>query len=444
MSRARTQIGRPRDTLRLTVNGGRLPLGALLAVVVALAVGASQARPAGSDSITITMLSFTTNQPAFQVLIPNFERVYPNITVNPTYISSSLANQLEPTEFAVGNAPDLMTDFPGSEAPDSVCRLQAFGWLAPLVKVPWTKRMPPAMTSLSKCGEGLYVFEPQIALYGIFTNNALFAKLGLKVPQTFAQLIDVCKKAKAAGTTAMILDGAGTDSAMFIRALAIPLVYGQDKHWTAQRKAGAVTFDGTPGWQQALQEFVEMNSVGCFQPGASATSLSDAEADFAEGQGLMYANHSGQKGILDALQPQFAYSFAPFPAASTPGQTATYVHISSGLSINAHSSPEAQAAALAFINFIARPKQNALYAQETGGMTSYQFLKGQLPSFMSGFAPVLAHDLYIVDPAAPWTGGVGGAFGQGGQGLLTGQSTVDGVLNAMDAAWAAATSPAGP
>jgi raffinose/stachyose/melibiose transport system substrate-binding protein len=414
------------------------PRGGVLAgvcVVFALALGASQASPAGNDSVTISMLAFTTNEPAFQVLIPNFERVYPNITVNATYVSSGTAITLEPTELATGSAPDLITTFPGSETPYSVCRLATTGYLAPLVKVPWAKRSLPTMTSLSKCGPVLYVFEPQIAPYGVFANNTLFAKLGLKVPQTFAQLLDVCRKAKAAGTTAMILDGSNT--AMFTRALAVPLVYAQDKHWTAKLKAGTATFDGSPGWRQTLQEFVDMNSAGCFQPGATATTEGGAEADFAEGQGLMFADHSGLKGAIDSLDPQFAYSFAPFPAGTSPDQIATFLHISSGLSINAHSSAQNQAAALTFINFIARPKQNALYTQATGGVTSYQFLKGQLPGFMSAFAPVVAHDRYIVDPAGPWMGTVGLAEAQDSLGLLTGQTTVDSTLNAMDAAWKA-------
>src|ERR1700759_213542 len=98
------------------------------------------------------------------------------------------------------------------------------------------------------------MFEPQITPYGIFTNNAMFAKLGLKVPQTFAQLMAVCQRAKAAGTAAMILDGG---AAMFVRALAMPLVYAQDKHWTAKLRAGAITFDTSTGWRQALQEFAD-------------------------------------------------------------------------------------------------------------------------------------------------------------------------------------------
>ncbi len=382
------------------------------------------------------MLGFTTAQPAWQVLIPNFERVYPNITINATYQQSSTAGGVELIELAAGNAPDLLTLFPGCLSPDSICGPARNGYLAPLVNVPWAKRSLPSLTSLSKYGKGLYVFEPQISPYGVFTNNALFAKLGLKVPQTFAQLLDVCRKAKAAGIPALIQDGASSDTGALIRNLATSTVWAQDKHWTAQLKAGTVTFSGTPGWRQAFQEFADMNSAGCFQPGVSGTSLGSQEAEFAEGQGLMMWQYSGVKGVIDSLDPQFAYSFVPAPFGASVNQTATFLHISSGLSINAHSSPQSQAAALLFINFVARPKQNALFTQITGGLTQYEFLKGQVPSFMSSFAPVFAQNRYITDPfAALGNGVVGLTEFQQGQGLLTGQTTVDGAVNAMDAAW---------
>jgi ABC-type glycerol-3-phosphate transport system substrate-binding protein len=50
--------------------------------------------------------------------------------------------------------------------------------------------------SLSKYGQGLFAFEPIVAPQGIFTNDALLSRLGLKVPQTFTQLLDVCRKVR--------------------------------------------------------------------------------------------------------------------------------------------------------------------------------------------------------------------------------------------------------
>ncbi len=150
----------------------------------------------------------------------------------------------------------------------------------------------------------------------MFTDNALFAKLGLKVPQTFAQLLAVCRAAKAPRHVrgdsrrgeCRLRDGAA-------RPRRSALVYAKDKHaGSLELKAGTVTFDGSPGWHKALQEFVEMNSAGCFQPGVTGTTQGAAEAEFAQGQGLMLPYNSGVKGAIDALDPQFpGFSVRPRP-----------------------------------------------------------------------------------------------------------------------------------
>jgi raffinose/stachyose/melibiose transport system substrate-binding protein len=179
--------------------------------VFALALATGEARPAGNDQVTITMLVNQPPQPGYQVLIPNFERVYPNIKVEPTYASTSAVwYQLETTELAAGNAPDVLGTSPGCGTPVSVCVLAKAGDLAPLVREPWLRWSLPLVTSLGKYGPGLYAFTPALTPWGVFTNDALFRKLGLKVPETFSQLLSICRAAQEAGTIAVLLNGGGT------------------------------------------------------------------------------------------------------------------------------------------------------------------------------------------------------------------------------------------
>jgi raffinose/stachyose/melibiose transport system substrate-binding protein len=63
-------------------------------------------------------------------------------------------------------------------------------------------------------------------------------------------------------------------------------------------------------------------------------------------------------------------------------------------------------------------------------------MKGQLPSFMSGFAPIVSGHQYVINPVETWWNpSVNSTLAQDGIGLLTGQESIDDVLNAMDAAW---------
>jgi raffinose/stachyose/melibiose transport system substrate-binding protein len=216
-----------------------------------------------------------------------------------------------------------------------------------------------------------------------------------------------------------------------ILGLATSLVYGQGTHWTAALKAGTVSFDGTAGWHQALQEVVEMDNAGCFEPGVTGNTT----GFFAQGQALMSDGASDQK---DALQfVNFSYSFHPFPATTATGQPQTMlIPAATAVAVNAHSSAQNQAAAQTFVDFIARPAQSALFAQVTGGFTQYQFLKGQTPSFMSDFATIFKNHEYALEPDLTWWNpSVGFVLANDAIGLFTGQETPDSLLQAMDAAW---------
>ncbi len=416
----------------------RAALAVLASGAFALGLGASDARPAKTTTVTISMLALANYESAYDVLIPNFERVYPNITVNITYAHPiTVLDQIEVTELAAGTAPDLLSTNSGCGTIVAICQLAPAEDLAPLVKAPWVKRSLPLVTSADKHGQGLFAFTPAVSPYGMFTNDALFAKLDLKMPQTFSELLGVCKKAEADGTTAVLFaGGTAANTAALVTDLAVATLYAQDKQWTGELKAGKATFAGTPGWQQALQEFIDMNNAGCFQPGATGTSGASAEAEFAQGQGLMFVDFSTSMGSIVMNSPQFTYTFHPFPGGTDQNKTSTFLNFNLSVSVNAHSSPQNQAAAQTFIDFIARPKQNALYAQTTGGLTQYEFLKGQIPPFMSSFATVFAEHDYLVDPRASWwNANVLLTLETDTIGLITGQETIDDILNAMDAAW---------
>jgi raffinose/stachyose/melibiose transport system substrate-binding protein len=411
---------------------------AVVGAVFALGVGASEARPAGSSQVTISMLANPVYQSAYQVLIANFERVYPGVTINASY-AGNLATlaQVEMTELAAGNAPDLLSVYPGCGMPISVCVLARDGYLAPMLRVPWAKYSLPLVTSSGKYGAGLFVFEPALSPGGVFTNDDLFRKLGLRVPQTFAQVLALCQQAKAAGTSALIMDGASTTGVgLLLLNLAVAPVFGQDRQWDGQLRAGRVGFDSTPGWHQALQEFVDLNNSGCFQPGTTGTTLPAEEQEFDQGQGLMAPAPSSVLGAFAAAGLQFAYSFHPFPGGSSPAQTTTPLGFTTGLGVNAHSSAQNQAAAQTFVNFLARPKQDALFAKIAGGVTQYEFLHGQVPAFMSTFEPLFKAKEYVISPSYSWwNANVLLVLQNDGIGLLTGQESIDEILNAMDAAW---------
>jgi raffinose/stachyose/melibiose transport system substrate-binding protein len=406
--------------------------------MVMFGLGTSQARPARSDRVSISVIALAQAQPAYSVLIPNFERVYPNITINPTYAGTTLQYlQLTTTELAAGNGPDLIPTGVGCGSTIAVCDLAKEGYLAPLLREPWVKRSLRIVTSASKYGQGLFVFSPELEFEGLYTNDDMFKRLGLQVPQTFQQLLSVCTQAKADGTIPVLFPAEGaTVPEHLVEDIALNTVYANDKRWNSELNAGTVSFEGTPGWHAALQELVDMNSAGCFEPGAAGLASIAADAEFAQGEALMYFNLDSHYGLIGAGDPHFTVSHRPFPAGDSPGQSIVQLEIATGLAVNAHSSAANQAAAHLFVDFLARPAQDALYARLIGGFTQYQFLHGQLPTYLTSFDSAVANHEYGTNPQIGWWNpDVANALNTESVGLLTGQTTIDEVLQAMDAAW---------
>ena len=208
----------------------------------ALGVGVSDVRPAeGNGAITISMLAVANGQPGYQVLIANFERVYPNITVDVTYAPTvAVLTQLETTELAAGNAPDILATYPGCGTADLDLCARASRRPGADDQGAVGEAVAPARHLAGQVRPGaLRLRAARSRPSASSRTTPCSRKLGLKVPQTFSQLLEVCQKAKADGTAAVILAGADvTEVQYLVTELAVATVYGKDKHWAAELKSG--------------------------------------------------------------------------------------------------------------------------------------------------------------------------------------------------------------
>jgi len=418
-------------------HGARCALAAVAFVCVLAPISAT-ARAVSKESVSLTFLAYVTYQPAYAAVIASFERAHPDITVDVTYTPTIQSlYQLETTQLAAGNATDLLTTYPGCGTPISICRLARSGQLAPMLRKAWARRLDPRVLEYSKVGPSLFAFEPAVVFDGLLTNDTMFKKLGLRFPQTFAQLLAFCAKARAAGTIPVLMPAQGSNTLQQLVAdIALTTVYAKDKTWGRKLREGKATFEGAPGWHQALAEIVRMNQAGCFQPGPAATTGPAGDSMFAQGQTLAYSMTTAHKGAIDAAKPAFTYTQRPFPAAERSAQNVVLLQLAPALSVNAHASKQSQAAAQQFVDFLARPAEGAVFARISGGLSEAQLRAAKFPGYLSSFLPLYTQGRYGINPIETWwNAAVGNALTTYGTGLLTGQESIDDVLEAMDAAW---------
>ena len=95
-----------------------------------------------------------------------------------------------------------------------------------------------------------------------------------------------------------------------------------------------------------------------------------------------------------------------------------------------------KASAQAFLDWVAEPEKAQHFAELSGAVPITGIDAETLAPSYEPIGDLLASSSYTIVPNSTWPNpAVYDALGAGVQGLLTGQKTVDQVLDEMDAAW---------
>jgi raffinose/stachyose/melibiose transport system substrate-binding protein len=407
--------------------------------VAALTVGLSAASAKPKAQITLTLLGSTGGgQAATEIMVKNFERVYPNINIQDTYVDTATEMTLLLTQFQAGNAPDIFPLNPGGGTVIGIWPLATAGRLLDLTGRPWQKRIfPPALSEVSCCGNGkgkIYGWPAVLNPFATIYNNDLFKQLGLSVPKKFSDVLAMCRKIVAAGKIPFVQAfGNVADGSIVGRPSAAEFVYSADPSWNTKRAKGQVTFASSPLWKRAIQSIVDMKDAGCFQPGANGTSRAQKYALFATGQAVMTETVGSEIPNMTAITPSLKVTMFNLPPDDAKNAVGVAIPstIWSGNAATAHPKE-----VRLFIDFLAREKQSSLFAKVAASIAPLDLKKGKLPDYMKQYmGPLFATGKAYGDFESTWPLGVFEAYRQGILGLFTGQTTVDSILANMDTVW---------
>jgi raffinose/stachyose/melibiose transport system substrate-binding protein len=415
----------------------RFGLLLVVASIVAIGAGGAVAAPAKSHAqVTVSFLGTTTNKPQWDVMIANFERVYPDINVEPTYVPSNQYGALLLTQLQSGGGPDLMQVLAGATSNWGAFPLGFQGKLLDLTGSPWVKRMYPGFAKWVSVKRRIYGAPTGYGTSGLMYNKDLFKQLGLTVPKTFPQLLSTCQKIKDAGKIPIVLGLADAVPNTLLSLVMTTFVYGQDPNWTLERIQKKTTFASSKEWQRALQAVVQLKD-SCIQPNAAAMVRSQAYATFARGDAVMYPAFASEHGVVKLINPNLQLGDFPLPADAAKDSVASYTTAQNILVANkATKSPKE---AKLFIDFTMRPKQNALFAKVGSVFSGDDLKKGNLPAEFADQVPLLKAGKALHQAAAGWPRPDKAMFTPVMTteviGLFTGQRTVAQILQNMDTLW---------
>lgn len=407
---------------------------AAVAASVAASIFSVSASPA-ADRTTVRIAFYGLQKNAMDYVVKNFNRANPNINAKPVYYTSSQELfAAYPAQIAAGNAPDILMTIVGNGTPLSVVPLVKAKKLAPITGS-WNnnKLSIPSVRKLNTIGGKVYAYTPGVSTAAWAANTGLLSKLGVKVPSTFADVLNVCRKAKAAGRAGLLAPGADQQSMWILASGAAPGVFAKHPNWLADRKKNKTTFASTPEWRVGFQRIADMNRAGCFQAGAAGTSFTNMLAMFANGQGAFAAGQDGQLAGISTLNPKLQWKLFPPPQAKASDPSVSLTPTFS-LSVNAKSKVKKQA--LTFIDFFSQPKQSAPFNKLAVNISATDFNKGTIPPLWSRFRSQIKQGKTIINPVLSWWNPlVLQVASANASGLLTGQKTPDDILKAMDVAW---------
>ena len=408
------------------------------ATTVALVMTGCAPGTGESGGVTeVVLMSITEHTGIYTPLVESFNETHDDIQIRVDYAPQESYPQVLATRLQGNNAVDVFYGSSGTGDPKSLIPLGDA--VLDLSDQPLAENVPPFAAPLYTADGKLYGWPLSIG-GRIVAYSEKYTEAGLDVPETFDELIDQCGVAADLGKNLFGLGALGSSSGLLIQQIAATEVYGPNPEWDADRAAGATSFATDEGWQRTMAEFQEMIDAECFPPDAGASDNLSIYQKFTGSNifavgfviDALYkvdAAIIAGGGRADSLQ---TYVFPP----SDKGERVMALSSGDALAVNANSgNPEA---ALEVINWFAEVKQANAFAAATDTISNFAS-----PDDPDSLPPVLLPVAeYIADPdknrlvaSAAWPAGVYQALLTYTQGLFTGQSTTQTVLEEMDKAW---------
>ena len=424
-------------------NRSRIAWTGLIAVSAASALILSGCQTGGGDEGSANEFSFTfatsnNLESPYQTLADEYMESHEGVTITTNPTPNDKYGETIRTQFQAGNASDVVQTTPGSGDARGLIGLADAGFLEPLGDTA-SGLVPEGSESLFEIDGKIYGQPLDFTIGSVVASIGNSFRMGMTDfvwPETMDDLYAACDAAAATGGSLIALAGAAPpNTGLMAQAIAATRVYADDPDWNQQRLDGDVTFADSQGWKDTLQTIIDLKDAGCFQAGAEGGGFDAITNGLSGGTSIGGFIPSGAAiEIAKAAPPEAGFAVEPFPAADggTP-----YVMASSNYTLSISAASTHKEAASAFLEWMAEDAQQQRYYELSGELPVSAYQDMDLAgTIYEPIVDLLASNSYTSLPSNVWPNpSVYEALGVGVQGLLTGQKTIDQVLEDMDNAW---------
>ncbi len=246
-------------------------------------------------------------------------------------------------------------------------QMASSGLMKDLSKESFVKRVNPTALGAGKLSTKQYGIPYQYLFNMPVYNTEIFKQVGIKPPTNWPQLLDACKKLKAAGYIPMAFAGATRGQAAQISNAIFANEAPTD---TTVGRLGTGTAKITDPWfGEVAKKYQDMREAGCFQDNPLGTTDPAAAALFAQGRAAILPTGSFNMGSVKAINPAMEGKMdLMMPISKTNAKDAKYEGIHNNtfiFGVNELASKNDQAIALAFMDFLTKPVNAEYYANGT-------------------------------------------------------------------------------
>lgn len=256
-----------------------------------------------------------------------FSAANPGVKIEYSIVPGDQYENVLKTKLLAGDGPDVFFNFH-----DTADDLVANDLIGDLTGDPLYSRLLPQFQKLNAKGKFLSV-PLEFASHGVYYNKDVFDKLGLQLPNSYADFLALCDKIKKAGIDPLAL---GAKDAWQMDNMWLPMFVSLGK--AQNPNINAKLFDGTakysgPEVTSTFKAVEELVQKGYFEKGFLGLTWPQAAADFASGKAAMFVNGGFVIGESLKDNPNVKIGFFPFPAMT--GKPAMMVTVNSDLQYNA-------------------------------------------------------------------------------------------------------------
>ena len=262
------------------------------------------------------------------------------------------------TRMASGDTPDIFTNWP--QIPEFIAQCRA-GYVMDITNQNFVNNAIPSMLDMERIDGKIYSVPIALNFMGVYYNKKIFKEVGVEVPKTYSELIDVAKKIKAAGKVPFVFP----DKENWTVGQASVNMYGlfikAYKQFFDDLAAGKTTCEQNADIKKVAERILELRTYG--QKDTLGMDFNGAIEDFSTGKAAMF--HQGNWAMFNIKKaaPDLDYGMFPFPG-ETADQTKIMVGIDLGIAVS--SKPKAPEAALKFMSFITSKEVAQAFADLEG------------------------------------------------------------------------------